>query len=138
MITYGDYFSRRTLHSCGISPDKMMIKKDEMAHTGMQRMDKIRTCMSDIYKTLCTGYAEKNAAEKDFSSLNVEGKIVSAFYDSGLINSAEKDVLAAQTMHVAGDREQICVEEATVVADAVKAPKVDTQVKMPTIRNIQQ
>ena len=45
MVTYGDYFSRKTLHNCGVSPNTTLFKKEENTDTGMQRTENIRSKM---------------------------------------------------------------------------------------------
>lgn len=140
MVTYGDYFSRKTLYNCGVSPDEKLLKKDEMAYTGMQRMGKIRSEMSEIYQTLYRGYTENTAgqAKEKFTDLQVERKIVAAFYDSGILNNAERDYFYSQTLQNVSEREQICVEEANTSAQTVKSQKVEAQIKTPVSRNIRQ
>ena len=32
MVTYGDYFSRRVLNYCGVSPNKTLLNKEENAY----------------------------------------------------------------------------------------------------------
>ena len=93
MVTYGDYFSRKTLYHCGVSPDEKMFKNDEMTYTGTQRTEKIRVEMSGIYQTLYRGYTNNSArnAGGSFADFHVERGIVSAFYDSGILNNAERD-----------------------------------------------
>ena len=51
-MVYGDYFSRKVLHFCGIPSDKILLEKDEKSYTGMQRTEKLREKMQEIYKTL--------------------------------------------------------------------------------------
>ena len=140
MVTYGDYFSRKTLYNCGISPDEKMFKNDERAYTGMQRTEKIRAEMLGIYQTLYRGYT-KNSAVKgggNFSDLHVERGIVSAFYDSGILNNAERDYFHTQTLAVADEREKICVEEASLLADAATSKRVDAPVKTPLVKEVRQ
>jgi hypothetical protein len=138
MVTYGDYFSRKVLHSCGISPDQTLLNKEDNAHTGMQRTENIRSEMSNIYQTLYRGYTEKNAsAEKErFDDFQIERKIVSAFYDSGILSNAERDYFQTQALQTSNERERICVEEANVSAGQVKAQQIDAQVKTPLARKI--
>ena len=139
MVTYGDYFSRKTLYNCGISPNEKMFEKDERAYTGMQRTEKIRSEIAKIYQTLCRGF-ETNGAEKtkgNFTDFHVERKIVAAFYDAGVLNNAERDYFQTQTIETVNEREKICVEEANALT-AAKAQKVDAPVKAPLTRNIRQ
>ena len=139
MVTYGDYFSRKTLHFCGVSPKKELFKKDEMTYTGMQRMEKIRSDISEIYQTLYRGYAENSGAQPkiDFTDLQVERKIVSAFYDSGVLNNTERDYFYAQTLQSV-EREQIFVEEANFLTETAKAQQVEAQDKILSARNVRQ
>jgi hypothetical protein len=138
MVTYGDYFSRRVLHDCGVSPNAILFNKGESPHTGMQRMENIRLEMSGIYQTLRRGYTEKNisAAKEAFDKLHVERKIVAAFYDSGMLSNAERDYFQTQSLQSVNEREQICVEEANALAVDVKTQKVDVQAKTPLTRKI--
>ena len=138
MVTYGDYFSRRVLHSCGVSSDAAMLKNDGASYDGAQRMDKIRSDMSDIYQTLYRGYSEKNTANSNgnFEELQVERKIVAAFYDSGVLSSAEREYFQAQSLTNTEERERICVEEAGIMAQAVKAQRIEAPVKAPLTRDV--
>ena len=138
MVTYGDYFSRKVLHNCGVSPDKTLFDKEESTHTGMQRTENIRSKMSEIYQNLYRGYATRNASaqKEDFDSFQIDRKIVAAFYDSGILNNAERDYFHTQTLHSLTEREKICVEEANASTAAIKAQKVDVQIKTPLVRKI--
>ena len=140
MVTYGDYFSRKVLHSCGVSPDKAMLNKAESTHTGTHRTENIRSNMSEIYQTLYRGYAKQNerATKESFDKMQIERKIVSAFYDSGILSNAERDYFQTQAFQTVNGREQICVEEANVLAETATAQKADAQVKSPLARNIRQ
>ena len=140
MVTYGDYFSRKTLHSCGVSPEEKLFKKDETAYTGTQRMDEIRSDISEIYQTLYRGYTKKNAgvSGENFADFQLQRKIVAAFYDSGLLNNAERDFFQTQALQGVEEREKICVEEASLSMDTAKAQKVDAPMKTLSARDIRQ
>ena len=140
MVTYGDYFSRKTLHYCGVAPDKKLFQKGETGYTGMQRMEKIRSDMLEIYQTLYNGHMQKNASEQKsvFADLQVERKIVAAFYDAGILNNAERTYFQTQSLQSADKREQICVEEAQDKTEMAKTQKVGSQVKAPLSRKIPQ
>jgi hypothetical protein len=73
MVRYGDYFSRKTLHYCGVSPEEKLFKKDETIYTGTQRMEKIRSDMLEIYQTLYRGHTEKNGENPSFLPKNGGG-----------------------------------------------------------------
>ena len=137
MVTYGDYFSRNVLHQCGISPDKTLLNSEENTYTGTQRTENIRSQMIDIYKTLYRGYAEKNVETKEnFDDFQVERKIVSAFYDSGVLTNAERDYFKTQAIQNANERERISVDEANLSSGQVKAQKIDAPIKTPLERKI--
>jgi hypothetical protein len=137
MVTYGDYFSRKMLHQCGVSPTETLFHKEENANTGTQRIENIRLKMSEIYQTLYRGYTEKKAAAKEsFDNFRIESKIVSAFYDSGILSNAERDYFQRQTQRTSPEREQICVEEANALTDVSKAQKVEEPAKMPLKRDV--
>lgn len=138
MVTYGDYFSRRVLHNCGVSPNKTMLDKEDSAYKDMQRTDNIRSKMSEIYQTLYHGYAEKNVAatKENFDELQIERKIVSAFYDSGVLSNAERDYFQTQSFQVVNEREKISVEEANLSNDSIRAQKVDVKVNTPVMRKM--
>lgn len=140
MVTYGDYFPRKVLYNCGVSPDRKLFENGEMAYTGMQRIEKIHSDMSEIYQTLYRGHTEKNAGESkvNFADYQVERRIVSAFYDSGVLSNAERDYFQSQTLQNVDERERICVEEANILSEATKSNKVDAPIKMPVTRNIRQ
>ena len=117
-----------------------LFKKEGTAYTGMRRMEKIRSDMSEIYQTLYRGHTAKNTTEGsgDFADFQVERKIVAAFYDAGILNNAERDYFQTQAFQTVNAREQICVEEANVLAETATAQKADAQVKSPLARNIRQ
>lgn len=139
MVRYGDYFSRKTLHYCGVSPEEKLFKKDETAYTGTQRMEKIRLDILKIYQTLYRGYTENSAAQStiDFSDLQVERKIVTAFYDSGMLNNTERDYFYLQNLQSI-EREQISVEEANTLSQTGRSQKPESQAKTPLLRNVRQ
>lgn len=138
MVTYGDYFSRKMLYTCGVSPSEILFNKDENPHTGMERTENIRLRMSEIYQNLYRGYAEKNpsAVKEDFDGLGVERRIVASFYDSGILSNAERDYFQTQSLQSVNEREKICVEEAGVSMQDVKTQRVDEQVKTPLTRKM--
>lgn len=138
MVTYGDYFSRKVLYRCGVAPNKALLNKEENAYAGMQRTDNIRAKMSEIYQTLYDGYTQQNgsAQKEDFNNLQIERKIVSAFYDSGVLNNAERDYFQTQTLQGLSQREQICVEEANLSLGQINTQKVDAPIKTPMVRKI--
>lgn len=140
MVRYGDYFSRKTLHYCGVSPEQKMFEYNEMAYTGTQRMEKIRSDMLEIYQTLYRGHTEKNGENPkvDFTDLQVERKILAALYDSGIINNTEREYFRGQALQTMSEREQICVEEAKGVTETTKTQKVATREKILSARNIRQ
>lgn len=139
MVKYGDYFSRKTLHYCGVSPEEKLFKKDEMIYTGTQRMEKIRLNISKIYQTLYRGYTENSASQStmDFSDLQMERKIITAFYDSGMLNNAERDYFYSQNLQSI-EREQISVEEANTLSQTGRSQKPESQVKTLLLRNVRQ
>ena len=137
MVTYGDYFSKKVLHSCGVSPNKILLEKEEIPYTGTQRIQKIQSEMSSIYQTLYSGHVQKNgkAQSEELKNFALERKIVAAFFDSGVLSSAERDYFQTQSMD---EREKISVEEANPLAEASKSQKVDSQIKTPQLRNVRQ
>ena len=138
MVTYGDYFPKRVLHYCGVSPEQKLFKNEEVTYAGTQRMEKIRSEVAEIYQTLYRGRTEKNVGEtkSDFADFQVERRIVSAFYDSGIVNNAERDYLHTQAVQAFDEREQICVEEANTMTATAKAQKVAPQTKILSARNV--
>jgi UDP-galactopyranose mutase len=140
MVTYGDYFSRKVLHQCGVSPSETLLNKEESTYAGMRRTENIRLKMSEIYQTLYRGYAEKNMStmKEVFDDLKIGRKIVSAFYDSGILNNAERDYFQTLPLQGVNEREQICVEEANMSMATTKSQKIDVQVKAPVERKISQ
>lgn len=139
MVKYGDYFSRKVLYYCGVSPDKIMFSKDSKNYMGMQRTEQLRSDMSDIYQTLYRGHSEKNSnpSKTEFDSLNLERKIVTAFYDSGVLTNAERDYFQTQSLQPV-ERESICVDEANVFAQTEVSQKIEPQIDAPQIRNVLQ
>ena len=142
MVTYGDYFSRKVLYHCGVSPNENLFKKEESTDTGTSRTENIRLKMQEIYQNLYRGYEQKNVSPTrgNFEDFQIERKIVAAFYDSGILTNSEREYFQAQTSQLlfADEREQICVNEANVTAEVTKAERVEPQAKSPLIRNIRQ
>ena len=138
MVTYGDYFSRRILNYCGVSPNKTLLNKEENAYTGMQRTENLRSTMSEIYQTLYRGYSEKNvsAMKAKFEDFQIERKIVSAFYDLGVLNNAERDYFQTQTLQDVTEREKICVEEASLSSAPAQTQRVEAPIKTPLVRKM--
>ena len=136
MVKYGDYFSRKVLYNCGISPDKTMFSKERKNYVGEQRTEQLRSTMSDIYQTLSSGYSDKNAnsTNDDISKLNFERKIVNAFYDSGILTNAERDYFQTQSLQLV-ERESICVEEANFSVQTAQSQRVEPQIQAPVMRN---
>ena len=136
MVKYGDYFSRKVLYNCGISPDKTMFSKESKNYVGEQRTEQLRSTMSDIYQTLSSGYSDKNAnsTNEDISKLNFERKIVNAFYDSGILTNAERDYFQTQSLQLV-ERESICVEEANFSVQTAQSQRVEPQIQAPVMRN---
>lgn len=140
MVTYGDYFPKRVLHYCGVSPEQALFKNEGMTYTGAQRTEKIRSEIAEIYQTLYRGHTEKNVGEtkSDFADFQVERRIVSALYDSGVLSNAERDYFYTQAVQGVDERERICVEEANAMTTTAKAQKVAPQVKAISARDIRQ
>ena len=140
MVKYGDYFSRKVLYHCGVSPDKALFQNGETAYTGTERIAKIRSDMSEIYQTLSLGYASKNDPSKqgEFEDLHVESKIVSAFYDAGVLDKAEREYFQTQSIQAVEEREKISVGEADLSLGTATSQKVETPSKMPIVRDIPQ
>ena len=138
MVTYGDYFSRRILNNCSVSPDKTLFNKEENAYEGLERTENIRSKMSEIYQTLYRGYAEKSVrnTKENFDDFQIERKIVSAFYDSGILSNAERDYFQTQNMQVSSEREKISVIEANSLTNTSKGDKVEAVIKMPLGRGV--
>ena len=140
MVTYGDYFSRKTLHYCGVSPDTKLFENEGTTYAGMQRMEKLRSEMSDIYQTLYRGHTKNGAGQSNvnFADFQVERKIVAAFYDAGVLNNAERDYFQTQSLQSLNEREKISVEEADVLLDTAKSQSVSAPMKTPLSRNMRQ
>ena len=115
-----------------------MLEKDEKSYTGMGRTEKLRADMQEIYQVLRGGFAGKNgsSSQDSFDNLGIERKILSAFYDSGILNNAERDYFYSQTLQTVSEREQICVEEANMPAKTAKTQKMEAPIKTPVLRNI--
>ena len=138
MVKYGDYFSRKVLHNCDISPNEILLYKDGTPQPGMHRTENIRLQMMEIYQTLYRGYTGKNstATKEEFDTFHIKSKIVSAFYDSGTITNSERDYFQKQELQISGERERICVGEADLSAGEVKTGKVDVQINVSLERKI--
>ena len=138
MVTYGDYFSRKVLYHCGVSPNENLFKKEESTDTGTSRTENIRLKMQEIYQNLYRGYEQKNVSQArgNFEDFQIERKIVAAFYDSGILSNSERDYFQTQDLKSFVAREQICVEEANASASPVKAQKVAVQANKTLERKI--
>lgn len=138
MFTYGDYFSRKTLYCCGVSADTKLLIGSETGYAGANRKDKIYADMKEIYQTFLNGLTEKKVQDpkKEMETLNLESKIVSAFYDSGILTNAERDYFRAQSLENSVEREQINVMEANDCIALPKAQRVDAPTKTQVVRNV--
>lgn len=143
MLKYGDYFSRKTLNYCGISPDASLSIKGEDGYIGKNRHDNIRADMSEIYQSFYTAISGKSTTSPraELEKLRVEGRIVSAFYDAGVLTGEERDFFKANFPCPVeeADRERISVTEAGLTEGVEKrSEKVAPQIKNPQIRNVRQ
>ena len=136
MVTYGDYFSKKVLSHCGVSPEKTLFEQTAFATAGTERMKKIRGEMAGIYQTLYRGYTQKNSVEGDFADFQVERKIVAAFYDAGVLSKSEREYLQTQSAQDLDGRERICVEEASFAGKTDISKQVDAPTKTPLVREM--
>lgn len=143
MLKYGDYFSRKTLYTYGISPDRNLDIKEDVNYVGESRKEQITCDMRGIYQS----FFKPNARKDDvlFSQGEMDklaNSIVHAFYDVGILSNDERDYYKqnfATLTKDAFDRERISVNEADVVfADVNKTERVAPQIKSPEKGNVRQ
>lgn len=141
MLKYGDYFSRKTLYQCGISPDAALAIKGEDAYLGNGRKQQISADMRGIYKSFATALAGKGGSvEQEIKRLGIENRIVNAFYDSGVLDAGERDYFKSNPSLFAeagAERERISVGEATErISSAPTTSKVAQQIKPAEVSNV--
>ena len=59
-----------------------------------------------------------------------------AFYDSGVLNNAERDYFQTQTLQDVTEREKICVEEASLSSAPAQTQRVEAPIKTPLVRKM--
>lgn len=142
MLKYGDYFSRKTLYQCGISPDAALAIKGEAAYLGSSRKQLISADMKGIYQSFATALAGKggNSIGNEIKRLGIENRIVNAFYDSGVLDAGERDYFKSNPSLFAeagAERERISVGEATErISSAPTTSKVAQQIKPAEVSNV--
>lgn len=138
MLKYGDYFSRKTLYRVGVSADKILPIKSDRDYSGDKRNGMIFEDMKGIYQTFVNALADKNVATPQdvLTELNVERKIVSAFYDAGVLSNQERDYFRGQTLFDEPVREQICVAEAEFNTATPKVQSVGAKIENPVAENV--
>lgn len=138
MLRYGDYFSRKTLYRVGVSPNEKLPIKSEDAYLGEKRNGLILSDMKGIYQTFVDAL-NKNKVESRkevLSELNLERKIVFAFYDTGVLTNEERDYFIAQSLENQPMREQICVQEAGERSPALNSDAVAPSIKSPVVEKV--
>lgn len=138
MLRYGDYFSRKTLYRVGLSPDERLPIKGEDAYLGDKRKGLILSDMKGIYQTFVSALNKNNvnSPKEVLSQLNVERKIVSAFYDTGVLTNEERDYFRVQSLENEPMREQIFVEEAGELSSALKSSAHSPSIKSPVVEKV--
>ncbi|MGN0822970.1 MAG: hypothetical protein ACI4NG_04285 [Candidatus Gallimonas sp.] len=91
MYRYRDYFPRRILRQCGVSPDGAMRLPDQARCTEANRHDEIRRCMSEIYSEFLRGATEQNGRGATLPDhLELDRRILSAFYDMDILQERDR------------------------------------------------
>ena len=73
MVTYGDYFSRKMLYTCGVSPSEILFNKDENPHTGMERTEK--TCVKTESGDIISARGYGKFVIRDVSQTTKKGRL---------------------------------------------------------------
>lgn len=144
MIKYGDYFSRKTLYTCGISPDRFLQIKSDAVYSEGDRTTEIATDIKNVYQTFVTALEKKQVKSpvQEAQNLAVYKKIVNAFYDSGVLSNKERDYFYQNDLTLNNNaplntRESIVVSEADFSLSGEKTgKKVQAQIQQPTTKKV--
>ena len=114
MLKYSDYFSRRILFNSQIPLQEKLPIKSENEYIGADREQKIKEDLSKILSSFVNAFTKNNAKNplKQAQELEIDKKIVSAFYDSGVISKEERDFFKNQDLFAKQEKEKISVLEA--------------------------
>ena len=139
MLKYSDYFSRRILFNSGISLQEKLPIKSENEYIGADREQKLKQDMSKILSSFINAFT-KNKVEnplKQAQEFGIDKKIVSAFYDSGVISAEERDFFKTQDLFAKPEKEKISVLEAQEQVANKTSVKVEPSKQVP-IRSVKQ
>lgn len=89
MYTYKDYFPRRILRECGISPEMTFGTAALKATSEESRVGEIKKSMSEVYSVFSSAVNKNGLGAKWLTDANIDRRILSAFYDMDVLQ--EKD-----------------------------------------------
>lgn len=143
MYTYRDYFPRRILRECGVSPDKPLVDSLSARFAGKDRLGEIKKSMSEVYSVFVRAASEKgDLPEKWLQEARIEQRILSAFFDMDVLQERDRETVAdgfhlsetgERKERTAAREERVAIEvpetEEKEVADL--SPKADDPAVMP-------
>ena len=139
MLKYSDYFSRRILFNSQISLQEKLPIKSENEYIGADREQKIKEDMSKILSSFVNAFTKNNVENplKQAQEFGIDKKIVSAFYDSGVISAEERDFFKNQDLFAKQEKEKISVFEAQEQVVNKSSAKVEPSKQVP-VRSVKQ
>lgn len=95
MYTYRDYFPRRILRECGVSPDKPLADSLSARFAGKDRLGEIKKSMSEVYSVFARAASEKgDLPEKWLQEARIDQRILSAFFDMDVLQERDREAFA--------------------------------------------
>lgn len=93
MYTYRDYFPRRILRECGVSPDKPLNVSVTTSQTKADRVGDIKKSMHEVYSTFEKASKQKADISKGWiEKADIDRRILSAFYDMDILQEADREI----------------------------------------------
>lgn len=93
MYRYCDYFPRRILYRCGISPETELSVREAAGYRGEDRHGRIGGDMKQIYAHILDAMEAKGMKDpaKAAGEMEIGRRIVSAFYDMGILTEQDRE-----------------------------------------------
>lgn len=90
MYRYRDYFPRRILRQCGVSPDKALAEAQDSRFAGKDRQEEIGKSMARIREEFRRALAGKSGPVPTLEELEIDRRILSAFYDMDILQERDR------------------------------------------------